>query len=536
MKSTIVESLNKGVPVDTPVLVRYNDLLGIVDDKEKLKSIIDKKYRRVFSVINRTNLPVVNLSFYKTFEIYTDPKNLERSIVFSPTSLTTSILANLNYRGMGESLEHRLVPVGLNEEEILSRLRKLRSIKTEKQLAEEFPFLYRYSYIPGCNYYKENDFGFAARFVDFVCKDELVKKRYLDDLKRRYKQSGIFVDVDTEIKKARFYRIENFGNAAANTIATLLDNKNFEFNREFLLDNPIDLSEVVKFDQDKLELYFAYCFLEFAKIVNPEDKQRYLYYVSNYFMENKDKISSNLCIAVGVKDENSRRVDKSKLVSSLDLYTEYKKLLVDNPNLRVIDFSKVDFSDMSLSEVEGFMDLYLKDLGANWEIISSLSVDEEFATYVRSKIPGRKREDTLTHRERLVDLFLEKKEFYDSCDPFFRIKGKNTFDGYIGYIFKNGKIILDKFYDDAENGKVADGHAIYVMNIDEFYELSRLSKSELIKNKLCTRYIHRGDWQDRVRREIGADCDGYISAADEVKKLVKSGNVSAVDGNVNLLK
>lgn len=524
--------LKKGVPVDTPVLIRYNDLLAITDDKEKLKSIVNKQYRRIFSAINKINLPMVNLSFYKTFEIYTDPQTLERRLVFSPVSLTTSLLVNLNYRNMLGSLEPELVSVGLNSSEILERMKKLRKVKTEKELELEFPFLYRYSYLPGREHYINSDFGFAATFIDVICKDEAVQKRYLDDLKRRYRQNGIFVDVDNEIKKARLYRIENFGNAAANTIGFLLSDKTYEENRKLLLDNPIDLSEVGNFDSDKLELYFTYCFLQFAKLVESGDKQRYLYFVSNYFMENKDKISNDLRVAVGSQGEDG----KNKTVSSLELYKEYKKLLVENPNLRVIDFSQVDFSNMNLSEVEGFMQLYLGDLGANWEIISSDVVDKEFISHAKGDATSGKKEDALERRERLVELFLEKKEFYDSCDPFFRIKGKNTFDGYIGYMFKNGKIILDKFYDDADSGKVANGHAIYVMNIDEFYELSQLSKSELIRNKLCTRYIHRGDWQERVRREIMDDGAASISAADEVKRLVKSGNVSAVDGNVNLLK
>ena len=37
---------------------------------------------------------------------------------------------------------------------------------------------------------------------------------------------------------------------------------------------------------------------------------------------------------------------------------------------------------------------------------------------------------------------MTKKEFYDSTDPFFIIKGKNTFNGYVGYIYPNGKVIL----------------------------------------------------------------------------------------------
>lgn len=40
------------------------------------------------------------------------------------------------------------------------------------------------------------------------------------------------------------------------------------------------------------------------------------------------------------------------------------------------------------------------------------------------------------------------------------------------------------------------------MNIDEFYNLTHLSKSTIIKEKLCKRYIHKGAWEDKVIKEI----------------------------------
>ena len=43
------------------------------------------------------------------------------------------------------------------------------------------------------------------------------------------------------------------------------------------------------------------------------------------------------------------------------------------------------------------------------------------------------------------------------------------------------------------------------MNIEEFAILSRLSKTELIANKLCNRYIHRGQWQEKILAEISQE-------------------------------
>ena len=39
----------------------------------------------------------------------------------------------------------------------------------------------------------------------------------------------------------------------------------------------------------------------------------------------------------------------------------------------------------------------------------------------------------------MLDLYIEKKEFFATTNPLFRVKGKETFDGYVGYIYPNIK-------------------------------------------------------------------------------------------------
>ena len=114
---------------------------------------------------------------------------------------------------------------------------------------------------------------------------------------------------------------------------------------------------------------------------------------------------------------------------------------------------------------------------------------------------------------------MEKKKLYDATNPVFRIMGKNTFNGYIGYVYPNGRVVLDKFYDKQTDSMLADGHAVYAMNIEEFYELSKLSKSELIKSKLCKRYIHKGDWIKKVL-ENEIELKTAISPTVKVRNLM----------------
>ena len=57
------------------------------------------------------------------------------------------------------------------------------------------------------------------------------------------------------------------------------------------------------------------------------------------------------------------------------------------------------------------------------------------------------------------------------------------------------------------------------MNMKEFYELSKHSKSYLIENRICKRIIHKGLWQDRVREEIMKEHDSDV--VEETKKLIR---------------
>ena len=136
----------------------------------------------------------------------------------------------------------------------------------------------------------------------------------------------------------------------------------------------------------------------------------------------------------------------------------------------------------------------------------------------------RKKSKKENRKQKLLDLYIDKKEFYDSTDPFFRIVGKNTFEGYIGHIYTNGTVVLDKFFENQETGRVANGEAVYVMNINDFYRLSNLPKQQLIYNPSCKRIYHSGDWKERVKEKIERSTPTKTAA--ELKKLIISGNVS----------
>ena len=96
--------------------------------------------------------------------------------------------------------------------------------------------------------------------------------------------------------------------------------------------------------------------------------------------------------------------------------------------------------------------------------------------------------------------------------------GKNSFDGYIGFLYSNGFVVLEKFFEDSKSGKIATNQAIYVMDVDDFSRLTMLSKNNIIANKLCKRFIHKGDWQSKVEEIINKP--GESRSIDEIKNKI----------------
>jgi len=81
-----------------------------------------------------------------------------------------------------------------------------------------------------------------------------------------------------------------------------------------------------------------------------------------------------------------------------------------------------------------------------------------------------------------------------SLDPEQCYVGKDEFEGYIVFTFAhtpNALLECPVF-----------GNAIYIINSD-WERLSRMTKQELRRSPEVTRIIHKPNWFQRVKRELG---------------------------------
>ena len=544
MSNSLKNIINRGVPVNMPLLLRMDDLVSISNNKDDS--------REKLRVLNEGTLNFLKPYFGKylprvpaCMKIFSDPNSLERSFGFDIEQFIYMLAINLNLYGDDKKFKKKqpaFSDIDYNElisnnfEALRTRIDVLRNLKDPSQLKKKFPELFSeykswssiYKNVLVCYKFLLNK-GFYSKFIKKEDKLRLYKK---------WQENGLDIPMDAlneYVEEANNFSFESFCQDNADIYDNLINH--YDDINDYLSSYTINCDDL-DIDEDKFALYIAYLSMLYA--YNSKDdynKQKYIYYVVDYFNRYESKkYDDEFSIDIGGHDsgfetsEMSIFADDGKNSSEIkataaELFKEYSEFLKDNPDIKAINVSNMDFSGMDLNEVEEFMIEYIKDIKANWDLLPEDAYDEVM-TY--ENIPKETKKSVGKYEvseERKLQMYIDKKEFYGSTDPIFRIKGKNTFDGYIGFIYPNGKVVLDKFFEKVDTKDLAYGEAIYIMGIKDFYELSQHSKSYLIESPDAKKIDHRGKWQEDVRKEINASGDSYSTASD-IKKLVKANKIT----------
>lgn len=118
--------------------------------------------------------------------------------------------------------------------------------------------------------------------------------------------------------------------------------------------------------------------------------------------------------------------------------------------------------------------------------------------------PTRKKTMTEEERLRLQALGQEKTKFYESTDYIARAKGTEAFNGYIAYFYPNGKVILDRKYEE-RYPSTAYGSASYHLKTRFFELLSGMDKMSLKKVPMVGKINHTDTWKERTMKIINAE-------------------------------
>ena len=171
-------------------------------------------------------------------------------------------------------------------------------------------------------------------------------------------------------------------------------------------------------------------------------------------------------------------------------------------------------------------------LSANWEFVKPGEKEDkkqDEAIDFDAQIHNRNAKISVHEKNSYLEL-MRKRLFFDKTGYMECILGINNFAGYVGYIYPNGLVVFEKMYeDDSRLVPVKEANATYVMNIDNFVQLSALSKTEIIdyikstNNPNVRRVYHSKNWEQRLLSIIeGA---GYDAVLDKIDTLIQTGKV-----------
>ena len=498
------KSLNKGIPSVITFNIPYIDIIEISTNKTRTEEILTsglKKYLEAVSCYTKRSYRY--LGFNRMLQVNTDDETFEKYITVSDQLLSQMLVGQLNIDHIVEKLatEEFQNPDIYTNELALERLNRLRKIKTESQLKKEFPYLYQsYEEFTNMKAHAEIQKKLSP-YAYFAFLKEKNYNKYDIELLENVKTFPDFIKYVSESFQILIDEKEQLSSLAEET---KIDSRVFGFRTS-----------------EKLELYIAHLYMKAAlsNSTDKETKQKISYFLSAYMFENAEQLDDDVVLKCPNINYNGEKKDT---ITKRDVYEGFKRLLITTPELFNVNFDYHIFTDMSQTEIDNLMREYLETLKLKWDIIPSgeeLPIPKEILeTQAKEKQNQTTQQRKQLTKEQIEELFYQKKSFFDSSEPLLRVMGKDTFNGYIGYIYPNGTVILDKYYEDAKKEKLATSVAIYSMNIDDFYRLSSLSKTEIIRDRLCKRFYHRGDWQNRVQKEITGTPDSDIYQKTKILK------------------
>ena len=421
------------------------------------------------------------------------------------------------------------------------------------------------------NFLFEEDKNIINEFMDLLDKDvsddELInfiklklredKKKYSDVLKNG-KNSVYYEKIYNDyynICRNRSFSFEFFVDETIQLESNLLVGSKYY---KSFFDKEINIEALLKcFDYDTFCLVLAKSAMEMCLEVEKETNlvcniSNYLYsYVEAVKLLKKEK-PNYLC-------KMSYREDGKKLVYNSDqLINEFEKFLFRHPEFSFVRYSEQEVKDF-LKQL-GFNDDFINDfnprtekcnelikmfydykngqstLGADWILIPKGEKNSDLVINSLGNLGGKNLDNNYKiSEEQKIRRMLYSKTFLQNSNYVYKVYGINHFKGYIGYIYSNGCVIMEKFYEDVDEKIVVNSAATYVMNIYNFIEISKMSKIEIIDlimndpNSGVRRIFHveqMDRWASKVSRCINGndyndDVKRHIDGLIDKNKLIR---------------
>ena len=303
-----------------------------------------------------------------------------------------------------------------------------------------------------------------------------------------------------------------------------------------MFDKPIKLEELQEcLDLEKFYLAMAKQLIDVTHTTLKSDNAVHnsFVYVEKYIMAVK-ALREKGTYSVSI---NTISLDGRNIKYSVDdAVREYNEIKVAHPEFSVYHFEADgrDYRDMDTvrdftSEMEEYIES--KKLEASWNFIRNgkkeiTPVDEDTVIRLKNKKTDKKK----VTREEKLQAITDRMGFLDHTNYVYKMTGKDQFEGYIGYIYSNGVVVFEKFYKSIDNHEPSTSNATYVMNFNNFVQMSKLTKTDImayIKNggTDVRRVYHTNKWVDKMIAIItGKTYDE--KAMEKIDRLISEGKIS----------
>lgn len=311
------------------------------------------------------------------------------------------------------------------------------------------------------------------------------------------------------------------------------------------MNKPLDMSKFNNlFDYDTLYLRLAKVFLNTSRDSLKEGHELPTVVLFLYKYYNALKVLKNYHFVIDASDILYDD-EKRKKYSTRDFIRDFERFIlpIEDPEIRYYQIMEkendIDYYDLNnvykkLEYLKALEDARI--IAAEWDFIPK---GENITPRIQSlgSRQHRTSKELSEEREKRLEKVLQRLQFLDNTPYIYKSIGKNKFDGYIAYMYSNGYIIFEKFYENQDTLNPSKNNATYVMNIDNFVEMSKLSKPEIIKyikagNTDVMRKNHTSSWEANMlsiinssfySKELIEKIDRLISLGKiENKELVKT--------------
>lgn len=234
-----------------------------------------------------------------------------------------------------------------------------------------------------------------------------------------------------------------------------------------------------------------------------------------------------------------------------DIKREYEAILARHPEFRLFRTTEEGMEDIlrksGLSEEDitefdsqtrthmEIITQYLaelqndRELAANWTFIPKGSKLDTNPFPEKLKNPSA----PLPEEEKIRRMLVCRDYLENNDKVIYKVLGMEAFSGYVAYVFQNGMVVLNRYYQNIKTKKVASECATYIMHYTYFLEFSKMSKPDIIRymqehpTAQIDRAFHRQDmdlWISQVERYVSSD-DYNQDAIDFFHWLIDSGEL-----------